>query len=51
MLWFTRPNGWTVITNFGTEPFELDGAEVVLASTDGSPGVVPGESTVWIDAR
>ena len=51
VLWFTRPNGWAVVTNFGSEPFELDSADLVLASADAPLGVVPGETTVWLDAR
>jgi alpha-glucosidase len=51
VLWFERPNGWTVVTNFGVEPFPLDRADIVLASSDGPLGVVPGESTVWLDSR
>jgi len=49
VLGFRRPNGWTVVTNFGTEPFALPaGASISLSSgvTDG--GVLPGETTVWI---
>ncbi len=48
VLWFTRPNGWAVVTNFGREPFELDSADLVLASADAPLGVVPGETTVWL---
>ncbi|SFR89882.1 alpha-glucosidase [Microbacterium sp. cf046] len=51
VLWFERPNGWTVVANFGTEPFPLDRADIVLASTDVPIGVVPGESTVWLASR
>jgi alpha-glucosidase len=52
VLWFTRPNGWSVVTNFGTEPFELDSsADAVLASTNAPGGVLPGESTVWLGAH
>ncbi|MET0829186.1 MAG: alpha-amylase family glycosyl hydrolase [Microbacterium sp.] len=51
VLRFVRPNGWEVVSNFGTEPFELDSADVVLASTDAPLGVVPGESTVWLYSR
>jgi alpha-glucosidase len=47
VLRFTRPNGWTVITNFGTEPFDLDDADVLIGSADPRGGVVAGESTVW----
>ncbi|GAA1129623.1 MULTISPECIES: glycoside hydrolase family 13 protein [Microbacterium] len=48
VLRFARPNGWQVVTNFGTEPFDLgkDAVDVVLGALDG--GAVPGESTVWI---
>ncbi|WP_243074317.1 glycoside hydrolase family 13 protein [Microbacterium sp. SS28] len=48
VLRFRRPNGWEVVTNFGTEPFALPAGEVVLASGAAVAGVVPGESTVWI---
>ncbi|GAA2952080.1 hypothetical protein GCM10010459_02550 [Microbacterium schleiferi] len=51
MLRFARPNGWHVITNFGSEPYVLDAtdaAAVVLATADHARGEVPGESTVWI---
>ena len=48
VLWFTRPNGWSVVTNFGTAPFELKGSEPVLSSSGSSGGAVPGETTVWL---
>jgi len=48
VLRFTRPNGWTVVTNFGTESFDLDDADTLLASADTRVGVVAGESTVWL---
>jgi alpha-glucosidase len=51
VLWFTRPNGWSVVTNFGTAPFELGGPEPVLSSSGSSGGAVPGETTVWLAAR
>jgi alpha-glucosidase len=51
VLWFTRPNGWSVVTNFGTTPFELGGAAPVLSSSDSSGDVVPGETTVWLAPR
>ncbi|WP_345751860.1 glycoside hydrolase family 13 protein [Microbacterium rhizophilus] len=55
VLRFRRPNGWQVVTNFGTEPYELgpselasgDG-EVVLSSDGGTAGSVPAETTIWI---
>jgi alpha-glucosidase len=45
---FARPNGWHVVTNFGTEPFDLgaDADDVVLGTVEG--GAIPGETTVWI---
>jgi alpha-glucosidase len=49
VLWFARPNGWQVVTNFGTDPFALPReAEVVLSSGGSAGGSVPGETTVWI---
>jgi alpha-glucosidase len=49
VLRFTRPNGWQVVTNFGTEPFALEpGTQVVLGELAG--GAVPGETTVWLKA-
>lgn len=51
VLRFARPNGWQVITNFGSDPYPLDaslGGEVVLATSGGPVADVPGESTVWI---
>lgn len=52
VLWFRRPNGWQVVTNFGTEPFELPADLQVVLSSDGDPsGSVPGETTVWLTPR
>ena len=51
VLWFTRPNGWAVVTNFGTTPFEIAGAEPVLSSVAVPAGTVPGETTVWLGPR
>lgn len=49
VLWFERPNGWQIVTNFGTEPFALpDGIAVALSSNGGGDGSLPGETTVWI---
>jgi alpha-glucosidase len=49
VLRFRRPNGWEVVTNFGSEPFALpDGADVALSSSGSSGATVPGETTVWI---
>jgi alpha-glucosidase len=48
VLHFTRPNGWQVITNFGSEPYPLRPDRVVLASSPLEGQAVPGESTVWL---
>ena len=48
VLRFARPNGWQVVTNFGTEPYPLPGTERLLASSPAPAGVVPGETTVWL---
>ena len=59
---YRRPNGWRVLTNFGTEPADLpeglDPARIVLSSGAGTgPGTdpgsapatqVPGETTLWL---
>lgn len=51
VLRFRRPSGWTVITNFGTEPFDLpEGAAPVLTSAPLDGGRLPGEATAWFDA-
>jgi alpha-glucosidase len=48
VLRFARPNGWQIVTNFGSEPFDLgtDADQVVLGSLEA--GAVPADSTVWI---
>lgn len=51
VLWFSRPNGWSVVTNFGSEPFALPGAQPVLSSGPASGENVAGETTVWFAAR
>ncbi|MDR7189558.1 alpha-glucosidase [Microbacterium sp. BE35] len=49
VLGFRRPNGWTVFTNFGTEPFELPaGSDVSLSSGPVDGSRLPGETTAWI---
>ena len=49
VLHFSRPNGWEVVTNFGTQPVPLPAGEIILAS--GPVGdVLPGETTVWLRA-
>ncbi|HEX5729909.1 glycoside hydrolase family 13 protein [Microbacterium sp.] len=54
VLQFVRPNGWTVVTNFGADDYELSPADleatsgVVLSSAEVPFGVVPGECTIWL---
>jgi alpha-glucosidase len=52
VLHFRRPGGWSVITNFGNEPFLLDPRiEPALVSADASAGVLPGATTAWLPPR
>ncbi|MEV4776441.1 alpha-amylase family glycosyl hydrolase [Microbacterium sp. LWH12-1.2] len=50
VLRFERPNGWQIVANFGTEPFEIgaDAEGIVLSSGTVDGRSVPGETTVWI---
>lgn len=52
VLHYVRPGGWHVVTNFGDEPYPLDGGRVVLASAPQDTGAdgaeVPARSTVWL---
>ncbi len=51
MLRFRRPNGWEVVTVFGSAPLALSlapGQRVVLSSAPVDGETVPGETTVWI---
>lgn len=48
VLHFRRPNGWEVVTNFGTEPIALPEGEVLVASGDLGDATLPGETTVWL---
>ena len=45
---FERPNGWTVVTNFGTDPAELPVGEVLLSSAPLDGDALPGQTTVWL---
>jgi alpha-glucosidase len=47
VLRYRRPNGWEVVTNFGTAPYPLDRDDAVLVSRPLEAGALPGESTVW----
>lgn len=52
VLRFARPNGWQVVTNFGTVSFDLgDEADaVVLSSQPLRDGALPAEATAWLRA-
>jgi alpha-glucosidase len=48
VLQFSRPGGWTSITNFGAEPAPLPAGEMVVASGDTQRGVLPPSTTAWL---
>ena len=48
VLAFRRPNGWTSITNFGTEPFELPAGQLLVSSSPLEAGRLPGAATAWL---
>ena len=48
MLGYRRPNGWEIVTNFGTSPYPHEGRDVLLSSAPTPDGVVAGETTVWL---
>ncbi|MFC7622404.1 hypothetical protein [Microlunatus sp. GCM10028923] len=50
VLAFRRPNGWTCISNFGSEPYPLTGEQVLLASAPLAGDALPGATTVWTRA-
>ncbi|GAA4479707.1 glycoside hydrolase family 13 protein [Microbacterium panaciterrae] len=47
VLHFVRPNGWGVVTNFGTESYVLDASAAVVLGVL-KDGTVPAETTVWL---
>lgn len=48
VLAFTRPGGWTNVTNFGADPLALPDGEVLLTSGPIPDGELPGATTVWM---
>ncbi|MDP4333538.1 glycoside hydrolase family 13 protein [Curtobacterium sp. A7_M15] len=48
VLAFRRPNGWTSVTVFGDEPFELPAGELLLASAPVADGALSGVGTAWL---
>jgi len=51
VLRFRRPNGWEVVTNFGTDPRLIESDGVLIATNEMTDGMLPGESTVWLAPR
>ena len=45
---YERPNGWSIVTNFGAEAVALPAGEVLLSSRALDDGRLPGETTVWL---
>ncbi|RAN70822.1 alpha-amylase [Bacillus sp. SRB_336] len=50
VLAFRRPNGWTSVTNFGTQAFTLPAGDVLVSSTALEAGSLPGAATAWLQA-
>jgi len=48
VLHFIRPNGWQVITNFGTEAYAFNDVPALITSSPSPLGIVPGETTAWL---
>jgi alpha-glucosidase len=46
---FTRPGGWTSVTNFGTSPVPMPPGRVVVSSAPLDGTGVPPETTVWLE--
>ncbi|MGY4642386.1 glycoside hydrolase family 13 protein [Cellulomonas sp. URHB0016] len=45
---FTRPGGWTSVTNFGTSPVPMPAGHVIVSSSPLDGREVPAETTVWL---
>ena len=48
LLWFSRPGGWTCLTNFAPNPTGRPAGTVVMASGPLTGDALPGETTVWL---
>jgi alpha-glucosidase len=46
---FSRPGGWTSITNFGSTPLPLPQGDLVVASGPLDGGALPPETTAWLE--
>lgn len=45
---FTRPGGWTSVTNFGSTPVPMPAGQVIVSSAPLDGPEVPAETTVWL---
>ncbi|MDP9998517.1 alpha-glucosidase [Pseudarthrobacter sulfonivorans] len=50
VLAFRRPNGWTSVTNFGTEAVNLPAGTVLVSSSPLEADSLPGATTAWLQA-
>jgi alpha-glucosidase len=50
VLAFRRPNGWTAVTNFGTEAVNLPAGTVLVSSSPLEADSLPGATTAWLQA-
>ena len=48
VLAFSRPNGWTSVTNFGVAPVALPEGTVLVTSSPLTAGLLPGAATAWL---
>ena len=48
VLWYRRPGGWEVVTNFGDAVYSLDLTDAVLTSAPAQEGALPAASSVWL---
>jgi alpha-glucosidase len=48
VLAFRRPNGWTSVTNFGTEAYKLPAGKVLVSSSPLEADSLPQATTAWL---
>jgi alpha-glucosidase len=46
---FSRPGGWTCVTNFGEAPAPLPAGRVILSSGPVGGGLLPSDTTAWLE--
>jgi alpha-glucosidase len=46
---FSRPGGWTSITNFGSAPVPLPQGRLAVTSGPTDGGLLPPETTAWLE--